>query len=59
MLALIFQNKSLYVVPYAQKFEYVVILFYFLFFRDIRGIVIYEDLINTLNDIKIVIREIL
>lgn len=34
-------------------------LSFFLFFRDIRGIVIYEDLINTLNDIKIVIREIL
>lgn len=31
---------------------------FFLFFRDICDIVIYEDLINTLNDIKIVIREI-
>lgn len=52
MLALVFQNKSLYFVLHAQKLEYVVIFLFSIFFRDICGIVIYEDLNNTLNFIK-------
>lgn len=54
-----FFKINFYILFYMYKNLNMLLFFYFLFFCDICGIVIYEDLINILNDIKIVIREIL
>lgn len=56
MLVFFFFKINFYVLFY--MYRNLNMLLFFLFFCDICDIVIYEDLINILNDIKIVIREI-